>query len=62
LIVPCTPDDGVERVRGLLDAGFDYIVFQGVDPETRTCSHRAYCPSSARYRRLPRVRASGSGP
>jgi alkanesulfonate monooxygenase SsuD/methylene tetrahydromethanopterin reductase-like flavin-dependent oxidoreductase (luciferase family) len=34
LVIPCTPEDGVAHVRRLLDAGFQYIVFQRVDPET----------------------------
>jgi alkanesulfonate monooxygenase SsuD/methylene tetrahydromethanopterin reductase-like flavin-dependent oxidoreductase (luciferase family) len=34
LVIPCTPDEGVAHIRRLLDAGFEYIVFQGVDPET----------------------------
>jgi len=34
LVTPCTPAEGVEHLRQLLDAGYQYIVFQGLDPET----------------------------
>jgi hypothetical protein len=34
LVIPCTPVGGVAHVRLLIDAGFDYVIFQGADPET----------------------------
>jgi len=34
LVIPCTPAEGVEHIQQLLDAGYQYIVFQGLDPET----------------------------
>lgn len=34
LVIPCAPDEAVEHVQSMLDAGYQYIVFQGLDPET----------------------------
>ena len=34
LLVPSTPDSGAEYVRHLLAGGFEYVIFQGADPET----------------------------
>jgi len=34
LVIPCTPAEGIQHVQSMLDAGFQYIVFQGLDPES----------------------------
>jgi alkanesulfonate monooxygenase SsuD/methylene tetrahydromethanopterin reductase-like flavin-dependent oxidoreductase (luciferase family) len=34
LVIPCTPAGGVAHVRRLLDAGFQYVIFQPLDPES----------------------------
>jgi alkanesulfonate monooxygenase SsuD/methylene tetrahydromethanopterin reductase-like flavin-dependent oxidoreductase (luciferase family) len=34
LVTPCTPPEAIKHVQALLDAGYQYIVFQGMDPET----------------------------
>jgi alkanesulfonate monooxygenase SsuD/methylene tetrahydromethanopterin reductase-like flavin-dependent oxidoreductase (luciferase family) len=34
LVVPCTPESAVGHVQRLLDEGYQYVIFQGLDPET----------------------------
>jgi alkanesulfonate monooxygenase SsuD/methylene tetrahydromethanopterin reductase-like flavin-dependent oxidoreductase (luciferase family) len=34
LVTPCTPPEAIQHVQALLDAGYQYIVVQGMDPET----------------------------